>query len=113
MQFLLTAGLAYEKSSRATNMVYTQMLFALAFDKLVWDTTPGVLSILGSSLILGSALYVAVLNNKKGDGGVRVGRGDEEVALVGVEREGDEDGGGEGRGKLRGLQEVQLRTLRV
>jgi drug/metabolite transporter (DMT)-like permease len=32
MQFLLAAGLQYEKSSRATNMVYMQMLFALSFD---------------------------------------------------------------------------------
>ncbi|KAF2025467.1 hypothetical protein EK21DRAFT_76405 [Setomelanomma holmii] len=60
MQFLLAAGLQYEKSSRATNMVYMQMLFALTFDKLVWGTTPGALSIIGSSLILGSALYVAI-----------------------------------------------------
>lgn len=41
-------------------MVYTQMLFALGFDKLIWGTTPGVLSIIGSSLILGSAIYVAM-----------------------------------------------------
>ncbi|RMZ66053.1 integral membrane duf6 [Pyrenophora seminiperda CCB06] len=60
MQFLLAAGLQYEKSSRATNMVYMQMLFALTFDKLVWGTTPGALSIIGSSLILGSAIYVAI-----------------------------------------------------
>lgn len=60
MQFLLASGLQYEKSSRATNMVYTQMLFALSFDKLIFGTTPGVLSIIGSSLILGSAVYVAV-----------------------------------------------------
>jgi drug/metabolite transporter (DMT)-like permease len=60
MQFLLAAGLQYEKSSRATNMVYTQMLFALAFDKIIFGTTPGLLSIVGSSLILGSAIYVAV-----------------------------------------------------
>ena len=59
-QFLLAAGLQYEKSSRATNMVYMQMLFALTFDKLVWGTTPGALSIIGSSLILGSAIYVAI-----------------------------------------------------
>lgn len=59
-QFLLAAGLQYEKSSRATNMVYMQMLFALSFDKLIWGTTPGVLSITGSSLILGSAIYVAM-----------------------------------------------------
>ncbi|KAF3007765.1 hypothetical protein E8E13_010165 [Curvularia kusanoi] len=60
MQFLLAAGLQYEKSSRATNMVYVQMLFALSFDKLIWGTTPGALSIIGSSLILGSAIYVAM-----------------------------------------------------
>jgi hypothetical protein len=57
---MLSAGLAVEKSSRATNMVYTQMLFALAFDKLIFGTNPGFLSIVGSSLILGSALYVSV-----------------------------------------------------
>ena len=108
MQFLLTAGLAHEKSSRATNMVYTQMLFALAFDKIVWGTVPGALSIIGSSLILGSALYIAMLNNKKGE---TKGR-DEEVAAV--EGEGNEDQEGEeGRSPLRGVQEVQLRTLRV
>jgi hypothetical protein len=59
-QYLLSAGLAAEKSSRATNMVYTQMLFALAFDKVIFGTTPGLLSITGSSLILGSAIYVAL-----------------------------------------------------
>jgi hypothetical protein len=41
-------------------MVYVQMLFALSFDKLIWGTTPGTLSIIGSSLILGSAIYVAM-----------------------------------------------------
>jgi len=85
-QFLLAAGLQYEKSSRATNMVYTQMLFALAADKLVWGTTPSALSILGSSLILGSAIYVAMHKTApsakegergRGSGG---GRGDAEAA---------------------------------
>ncbi|KAI9652679.1 MAG: hypothetical protein M1831_006666 [Alyxoria varia] len=60
MQFLLSAGLQHEKSSRATNMVYTQMFFALVFDKLVFGTTPTLLSLLGSSLILGSAIYVTM-----------------------------------------------------
>ena len=49
MQFLLAAGLQYEKSSRATNMVYTQMLFALFFDRLVFGTTMGWLSALGAA----------------------------------------------------------------
>ena len=92
LQFLLTAGLAYggpsnessrsndeerpgkrERESdkmkqgsgtRATNMVYTQMLFALAFDKLIWGITPGTTSLAGSGLILGSAIWVAVARDK-------------------------------------------------
>ena len=123
MQFLLTAGLAHEKSSRATQMVYTQMLFALAFDKLFWGSVPGWWSIVGSSLILGSAVYVAVKTESGGKGtsqGPR-GRADEEVGLMGgggegMLREGDEedeeDEDEEGRGPLRGVQEVQLRTMR-
>ena len=120
MQFLLTAGLQHEKGSRATNMVYTQMLFALAFDKIVFNTTPGVWGIAGSSLILGSALYVALHsnNNKTKDRqGRGDGRGDEEVALVGDDA-GDDDVETDvhvhnGTESLRGVQEVQLRTLRV
>jgi len=60
MQFLLSAGLQHDKSSRATNMVYTQMLFALLFDKLIFGTTPTMLSLLGSGLILSSAIFIAV-----------------------------------------------------
>ncbi len=117
MQFLLTAGLQHEKGSRATNMVYTQMLFALAFDKIVWNTTPGAWGIAGSSLILGSALYVALLNNSnkktKENSGRGDRRGDEEVALVGDDGDDVESDGHNGTGPLRGVQEVQLRTIRV
>ncbi|KAL8859549.1 MAG: hypothetical protein Q9178_003948 [Gyalolechia marmorata] len=113
MQILLTAGLSYEKSSRATNMVYTNMLFALAFDKLVFDTTLGTLSILGSSLILGSALYIAVKQDpSKLPKNSESARGDEEVGLV--PSEGGYDAVmNEERGAVRGVQEVQLRTMRV
>lgn len=110
MQFLLAAGLQYEKSSRATNMTYTQMLFALAFDKLVFGTTPGILSIIGSSLILGSAIYVAV----KKDGGTKkaadssTNNVDEERGLVaGVDAEDEE------RIERAPVQEAQLRAIRV
>ncbi|KAL8924981.1 MAG: hypothetical protein Q9172_002463 [Xanthocarpia lactea] len=113
MQILLTAGLSYEKSSRATNMVYTNMLFALAFDKLVFDTTLGTLSILGSSLILGSALYIAVKQDpSKLPKNSESARGDEEAVLV--PNEGGYDAVmNEERGAVRGVQEVQLRTMRV
>ncbi|KAL8982172.1 MAG: hypothetical protein Q9205_003236 [Flavoplaca limonia] len=113
MQLLLTAGLSYEKSSRATNMVYTNMLFALAFDKIVFDTTLGTLSIVGSSLILGSALYVAVQQDpsKKLKTSERM-PADEEEGLS--SEDGDIRTGTEGDGDiLRGVQEVQLRTMRV
>lgn len=83
MQLLLTAGLQYEKSSKASNMLYTQMLFALAFDKLVWNKIPGALSIFGSSLILGSALYVAVQKNSSTTKNTTIiGREEEELGLM-------------------------------
>ena len=41
-------------------MVYTQMLFALIFDKMVFGTNPSVLSMMGSILILSSAIYIAL-----------------------------------------------------
>ena len=95
-------------------MVYTQMLFALAFDKLVWNTSPGLLSILGSSLILGSALYVAVHNNKvKGTRKVAAAGNDEEVGLMSEEYDENNENDYGVREPLRGVQEVQLRTLRV
>ncbi|KAL8802952.1 MAG: hypothetical protein Q9223_006406 [Gallowayella weberi] len=113
MQVLLTAGLSYEKSSRATNMVYTNMLFALAFDKLVFDTTLSRLSILGSSLILGSAIYVAVKQDPSQQSKMceRTG-GDEEFGL-GTNFDNDDTVMNEGRGHLIGVQEVQLRAMRV
>ena len=73
LQFLLTAGLAYEpplppgqdessssSGNRATSMVYTQMLFALLYDKVIWGNTLSPMSWAGSVLILASAIYVAV-----------------------------------------------------
>jgi drug/metabolite transporter (DMT)-like permease len=62
--------------TRATNMVYSQMLFALMFDKLIWGITPGVSSWAGSGLILVSAVWVAVARDKnrnsKGNSGSMV-----------------------------------------
>ncbi|MCJ1389262.1 hypothetical protein MMC18_002118 [Xylographa bjoerkii] len=109
-QFLLTAGLAHEKSSRATQMVYTQMLFALACDKIFWNTSPGWWSIAGSLLIIASALGTAVMKEEKVELGD--GRSDEEIALVDAVDGGEIDEEDE-RGPLRGLQEVQLRTMRI
>ncbi|KAJ5995752.1 hypothetical protein N7481_002729 [Penicillium waksmanii] len=100
LQFLLTAGLSYvpprsvmgggggagkgKQGSKATSMVYTQMLFALFYDKVVWGTTLDGVAWAGSGLILACAVYVAVMQEgarvKGGDGGgddakVQRGRG--------------------------------------
>ncbi|KAL3459915.1 hypothetical protein BJX64DRAFT_194452 [Aspergillus heterothallicus] len=46
--------------TRATTMLYTQMLFALFYDNAVWGSTLSAVSWIGSGLILCSALYVAL-----------------------------------------------------
>ncbi|KAI6085091.1 hypothetical protein F4821DRAFT_241534 [Hypoxylon rubiginosum] len=58
MQVLITAGLAAEKSNRATAMTYTHMLFAAAFDRYVFGQVMGWMSLAGCGLIVGSALWV-------------------------------------------------------
>lgn len=102
------------------------MLFALTFDKLVFKHSPGLLSIIGSSLILGPAIVVAMqkagppggalgANKYASEGGVQEGRmgndsvGDEEsrVGLMSGELD-DEDS----RGAGEGMEEVPMRTLR-
>lgn len=108
MQFLLAAGLQYEKSSRATNMVYVQMLFALTFDKLVFGTTPSALSIIGSSLILGSAIYVATHKEAPKKAEIRQERGDgEEGRNLLMEMDAERE-----RAAYDNDNEIQMRTLR-
>ena len=46
--------------TRATNMAYTQMLFALSFDKWIWGITPGWASWVGSGIIVAAAVWVAM-----------------------------------------------------
>ncbi|PLB35902.1 DMT family transporter [Aspergillus candidus] len=50
--------------SRATSMLYTQMVFAVLYDKMVWGSTLSIVSWIGSGLIIGSALYVAVARER-------------------------------------------------
>ncbi|OTA95653.1 hypothetical protein M434DRAFT_378516 [Hypoxylon sp. CO27-5] len=64
LQFLLTEGLQREKAGRATNLIYTQMVFALILERVIWGTTPPVESLFGSALIIGSAIWVSLQKNK-------------------------------------------------
>jgi hypothetical protein len=60
-------------------MIYTNMLFALALDKIVFGQSPGWWSIAGSGLILGSAVFIAVQKQQS----EQVGRADEERGAIG------------------------------
>ena len=114
MQFLLTAGLAHEKSSRATNMVYTQILFALAFDKIVFNTTPDGWSLAGSSLVLGSAMFIAVHKEKVKNNTQSDPDGEGEGTVLLAESEGiNEDSAGLSRSRLRGAHDIELRASRA
>ncbi|KAI1213630.1 uncharacterized protein F4807DRAFT_408513 [Annulohypoxylon truncatum] len=87
MQMLMTAGLAIEKSNRATAMMYTHMLFAAGFDRWVFGHTMGWISLTGCGLIVGSALWVALTKReeKKSDSG------DMEIGIVPVVVPGDNE----------------------
>ncbi|KAI1262249.1 hypothetical protein F5Y18DRAFT_154239 [Xylariaceae sp. FL1019] len=64
-QILTTQGLAIERSNRAVLMVYSQMLFASAFDWIFWGTTLSALSLIGAGMIIGGAVWVAVGDETK------------------------------------------------
>jgi drug/metabolite transporter (DMT)-like permease len=99
MQALQAASLAAERSSRALNMVYSQVVFALIVDKIAWGTTPGPVSIMGGLTVLGSVFAVAITRegaaksvedieaeDRPIDGG-----GDEEMQLMAKEESEDSD----------------------
>ena len=80
-------------------MIYTNMLFALALDKLIFGQSPGLWSLAGSGLILGSAVFVAIQKQQGGTGGRSGERdeeagGEEEMAMLGGERGFTEEEGG-------------------
>ncbi len=90
-------------------MVYSSMLFAIAFDKAVWGVSPGVWSWCGSGLILGAAVVVALQKAKVPVGNYVDERSDtyeEERGLV-ERNEGCEVEGGEDM-----VEDVPLRVLR-
>jgi hypothetical protein len=77
-------------------MTYTQMLFALTFDKFFFGHSPDWMSIFGSTLILGPAIFVAMQKNaeepKEGNEG-SAAAGDEEAQrlITGVNDEDELD----------------------
>ncbi|PVH79889.1 hypothetical protein DL98DRAFT_419378 [Cadophora sp. DSE1049] len=89
LQFLLTAGLQLDRSSKATSMLYTQVLFALCFDWAIWGVLPGGWSIFGGSIVIGSTLWSALQKPQKvSDEDTKTAIIDEESALLGAETQG-------------------------
>ncbi|KAF7559936.1 hypothetical protein G7046_g4206 [Stylonectria norvegica] len=60
MQFLLTEGLQREKGGKATNLIYTQLVFALCLERIVWGTTPSGWSLIGGAMIIAGAILSSV-----------------------------------------------------
>ncbi|KAL1636394.1 hypothetical protein SLS58_009813 [Diplodia intermedia] len=69
LQFLLTAGLQHDRSALATTMMYSQVLYALLFDKLVWGNVPAPASWCGGAVVLASTVYVALWGSGGGGAG--------------------------------------------
>lgn len=86
LQFLLTAGLQMDKSSKATSMLYTQILFALLFDWTIWGVLPGTWSVIGGAIVIASTLWSALQTPQKPTKEAsKTTMVDEESALLGAE----------------------------
>ncbi|KAK9419697.1 hypothetical protein SUNI508_07183 [Seiridium unicorne] len=83
LQFLLTEGLKREKGGRATNLIYTQLVFALILERIVWGTTPSGWSLIGAALIIGAAIWVSLQKSHKPADEIKPPVVDEESSLLG------------------------------
>ncbi|KAI0453969.1 DUF6-domain-containing protein [Xylaria acuta] len=86
LQFLLTEGLQREKGGRATNMTYFQMVLVLIIERVIWGTTPALLSLVGSALIIGAALWLSLQKARPNEVKERTAVVDEESSLLGPGR---------------------------
>lgn len=82
------------------------MLFALGFDKFFFGQTPGATSIIGSTMILGSAIYMAMQreqgSSKESEDGADMGQNrDEEEGLMEAEETADSETG-------QGVEAIQM-----
>ncbi|KAG8733466.1 hypothetical protein FRC11_006014 [Ceratobasidium sp. 423] len=59
-QLLLTLGLQRETVSRGSMVLYIQVVFSLVFERIAFGVSPSGLSLLGTCVIIASAIYVAL-----------------------------------------------------
>lgn len=67
MQFCLTAAIQTVKVGRAAAATYTQILWAVMWERLIWRKVPDLLSLLGGGLIVGSAITVSLIKHWQSD----------------------------------------------
>ncbi|KAG6915964.1 hypothetical protein DXG01_009053 [Tephrocybe rancida] len=73
-QTLLTLGLQRETAGRGSIAMYTQIVFAAILERVFFKTEPSFLSIMGTLIIVSSALYIAITKQpiQKGKTNVRL-----------------------------------------
>ncbi|KAH7334052.1 hypothetical protein B0J17DRAFT_675174 [Rhizoctonia solani] len=59
-QLLLTLGFQRETASRGSMVLYIQVIFSLVFERVAFGVSPSGLSLLGTCVIIASAIYVAL-----------------------------------------------------
>ncbi|KAK7460645.1 hypothetical protein VKT23_009362 [Stygiomarasmius scandens] len=80
-QVFLTMGLQRETAGRGTMAVYTQIVFASIGERIFFHVVPSALSIFGTLIIIGSALYVALTKEREGSEDGKANANVGEVAL--------------------------------
>ena len=82
-QTLMTMGFQREAVGRASMGVYTGIVYGLGLGWVVFGSVPGALSLLGTMLILGSAVYVVFVKGSSTEAPVDA---EAEVGLLEVEQ---------------------------
>ena len=66
-EILMTKGFQIEAAGRASMGLYSKIVFTLILERVIFGTVPGLLSTLGTCLILASAIYVTTTKAREGD----------------------------------------------
>lgn len=100
LQFSMTKGLQLDRTNKATNVMYTQIVFAVLLDWSIWNVLPGVWSIVGGVIVIASTIWVAVqkvdeqkvtVKTKDGDVEYGLAAGEEETEMMSVNSESSEE----------------------
>lgn len=59
-EFLLTAGISSDRSSASTVMIYSQVLWALAIDRVIWHVSMNIWTFVGVGGVVGSLIMVSL-----------------------------------------------------